>query len=349
MGKKTIKSTSQRIYLKKFPFLKETAAEINNSNMYFFRLAQIVDKELDKDVSSQDPELITAINTIFYDQVGAYINGFCLKKFSNYMSSSNDSEWGADIVSEAIMENINNFRKYDGKHAITTFTNLHSLHGGTRAVRQKLNLSQYHNEIIPRLHKIFDAYEKQGIDREDITVKMLQEETGLTTAQIEGALEAERFTQIEELDTTTLDKTSSFGNPEEEFFKKEQNEFLNSILQSLLPYERFLLMAKNSILNTPDMKYNADKIGKDPEFLQLVKDAGYEYLIVQDNNREFITKEKVNALYNEVEKHIRNLPCVRQALKKDTPKSIKNTAANSRISIQRIEDSAENENLLWKI
>lgn len=249
------------------------------------------------------------INSIIFnnDKFKYFAYPFLMNTFPTYWAGNKDC-----LVNSAMAEFFANLHKYDGSVAISTFAKVHLRHGAQMYVSFFEKKGSYDNENWIRVSRAISRLISQHLyeNADDIPAAKLAQETGLTTAQIANLLDVNRGAAYCNLETGAANVTTKQWVPEIAMEQKESDEAAEKMLSSLPEIQRFVLTAR---LGIDCSKLSFQEIGCLPRFVQIVKDAGYSYLIKKGTVKvkktdivgEYIPSKDVISFYEQATLHLR--------------------------------------------
>lgn len=320
--------------------IDETVKELTSmregmkDNDYFYKLASLqkecIEKQKAASVSIEEFHqtdawiYIRAINEIFYKKVENYIAQYLKQTYPTYIANGNMEE----MLNECVCYLCSTFQNYDGKCAIVTFAKRNIQHSCSVYISAKTGMSRYDNEIATKVNRAENALLSQGFSIDDISDGDIQKQLPkLTLAQIKSARKMKSYAQREEYNPEVIDANKMSQSPESKYLEKENEEWIESVMDSLLPHERYVLSAKIGEMDAKRHPYK--DIGLDYDFINLLKECGMNALIEFGEvsykvpnpiegkkrlsitkEREFVPADKVKAIYSKAINKAKTNPLV---------------------------------------
>lgn len=278
-----------------------------DENEYFFRIIS-VEKMIRRNNIDELTGMIQEINNTIYDskKLRSFVIKLLHTRYSSYFANSNIC---MDLLHSSYQELYANICRFNGRFDITTFAKAYLVKGATDFIKDNVsNMPSYYNEKYNKIRKVQAAMKAAGYSEQDVNsvVKIMEfdkddELKGMSPATISATLKIKDATTFEPFDPDWqigVGASGKLGNPEEELIKKERSEAFYSIYDSLKPYQRILLYAING--ERSGVKESPESLGKDPEFIEALKQDGFNNIIRYDENGIcYVKKEFVSNLFSQ--------------------------------------------------
>lgn len=243
-----------------------------------------------------------------------------------YIKNSFPTYWaenGEEMMQSAFAEFFENFPKYNGSCAISTFAKIHLHHGAQVFISFFEKKGSYDNENWIKVSRTQARLIAQHLydTVDDIPIAKLAQETGLSTAQVSALLEVHKGATHCDLETGAASVATKQWVPELVMEQKESDEAVARMLGALPRLERFVLTAK---LGLNSDKLSFQEIGLLPSFIKLIREEGFSYLIKDGKVKvkkhevagEFVPSKDVIDFYEQAKLHLRQCSDVQQKLNK---------------------------------
>ena len=243
----------------------------------------------------QNNRVTEIINTLYTPTLYGY-SDFLIHKYYPAFWASPEHEAYLNYFHLVIIENLD---KYDGTTAMTTFINMY-VYCINKAVAEEDGITQGSNTTLSAIKKVKRYLMSKGIAEEDITPDIIRDYMRDTSAAtIDGALVAGEIacpTKFNaELD---CEFESHIDTPEVAYEKQERTKELNRLMTSIPDIYSVIIAAKTGYDYKSDKGRDLAAIGRDMNVINLVKSSGFNNLIRNDVDGEYIDKNDVSTLYN---------------------------------------------------
>lgn len=327
--------------LQKIKELPLARLEGESERTYYARIASYA-KDV-WDIRNENPEamqLIKEVNTRFYEyeKLRAYIYQYCKQYYPTYFRNHRE-----DMVVEVFSHIYQYIRLYDGSIDITTFSKSHIKHGCSAFITYIGKTTMYYNEQYSKIKRVISKILQSGEERreEDITdSRILMELPELSIKRIHTAREISSYkTEAFEENYEAV----SFETPEKAYEHNERKQMLLSVMQSLTPMQQLLITAEIGEAPLVDVK-SLDDLSYNEDFLKFLKKENLGHLIsLDDDEIEFLSKDKIKILYKQAMRIARNVPVVSEEIKKRDEKDFAPYQNSSVLSFSNKEDALETE------
>lgn len=327
-------------------------------NEFYMALAQ---KQQELWPNRNDPDIkeqIIAINNDFakWDMLEKSVRWLIKNQLKN---SAISKEVTDEIYQITWCELSKYIHTYDGTKAISTFVRPHvqrAVQLYMKDIRQK---SSYDNEIYNKIKNAAKSIIAKGEAEkvEDITDSMIAKELGgsLSLRQIKTSREIHSLSQSSSFNPDY--EAPSFATPEKAYEESEDNEYIQSILNSLNPLDRVVLEASvglspivdTSLVDGVEMSEQTRKnkllkqLCEAPEFINIIKRMGLQHHLIYVDGKEIYPESKMKRLYLNAVQSAQTLPTISKEIQQKDDLKFRHEKKALKINFGNKNDALESE------